>query len=81
MSYSGSPWYQTRFMWDKFSSVDDANNWLAKNDIYVCYILETPTEEDIELPNIPTFKGTTIIEVDTEIQPSNMEVVYKGKTA
>ena len=38
-----------------------------------------PTEETIELPNIPTLKGTTILEVDTTIQPSNIEVVYKGK--
>ena len=36
-------------------------------------------EEEIELPNIPTFKGTTIIEVDTNILPSNMEVKYIGK--
>lgn len=34
---------------------------------------------NIELPNIPTFKGTTILSVDTTIQPSNLEVVYKGK--
>lgn len=37
------------------------------------------TGTDIELPNIPTFKGTTIIEVDTNILPSNMEVKYIGK--
>lgn len=34
---------------------------------------------DIQLPSIPTFKGTTILSVDTEIQPSNAEVVYMGK--
>ena len=34
---------------------------------------------NIELPNIPTLKGTTILSVDTNIQPSNVEVVYKGK--
>lgn len=37
------------------------------------------TEETIELPNIPTIKGTTILSVDTTIQPSNLEVTYKGK--
>lgn len=36
-------------------------------------------EETIELPNIPTFKGTTILSVDTTIQPSNAEVKYMGK--
>lgn len=45
----------------------------------VTYALATPIEEAIELPNIPTFKGTTILSVDTTIQPSNLEVVYKGK--
>ena len=47
--------------------------------IIISYVLTTPTEETIELPTIPTFKGTTIIEVDTDILPSNMEVIYIGK--
>ena len=33
----------------------------------------------ISLPNIPTIKGTTIFEIDTEIQPSSMYIKYKGK--
>ena len=41
--------------------------------------LETIDPETIELPNIPTIKGTTIIEVDTNILPSNMDVKYYGK--
>lgn len=53
--------------------------WLANNNVDVYYIMKTPIEEDIELPNIPTHKGTTILEVDTTTQPSNLEVVYKGK--
>lgn len=35
------------------------------------------TEENAVLPEIPTFSGTTTIETDTEIQPSNMEITYK----
>ena len=42
----------------------------------VCYVLEEQIEESIELPNLPTFKGTTIYTIDTSIQPSNMEVTY-----
>ena len=38
-----------------------------------------PEEEIIELPNIATFKGNTIIKVDTDIQPSNMQIEYIGK--
>ena len=33
----------------------------------------------ISLPNIPTIKGTTIFEIDTEIQPSSMYIKYKSK--
>lgn len=36
-------------------------------------------EETIELPNIPTLKGNITIEIDAEVQPSNLEIVYKGK--
>lgn len=37
------------------------------------------TEETVILPKIPTFKGTTVITTDTEIQPSNMEITYKSR--
>ncbi len=30
-------------------------------------------------PEISMFKGTTIIENDTEIQPENMEIMYKSR--
>lgn len=42
----------------------------------VCYVLATPEEELIELPNLQQFKGTTIYEVNTEVKPSGMEVCY-----
>ena len=45
----------------------------------VFYVLEEAEEQPITLPTIPTFKGTTILSVDTTIQPSSLEVVYKGK--
>lgn len=37
------------------------------------------TSKNVILPEIPTFSGTTTIEIDTEIQPSNIEVTYKAK--
>lgn len=40
-------------------------------------IPNTPTETSISLPILPTFKGiTTVYEVGTTIQPSNMEAEY-----
>ena len=38
--------------------------------------LDTPVEESIALPAVPTDEGTVTVDVDTEIAPSNMEVVY-----
>ena len=67
---------------NKYSTVTEIYNYLSnngENEVYIMYTLATPIEEEIELPNIPTIKGTTILEVDTTIQPSNLEVVYKGK--
>ena len=37
------------------------------------------TTEPISIPSIPTFDGTTIIQTNTEIQPSNMEIKYKAR--
>lgn len=56
-----------------------AKEWFKENPVDYYFPLETPIEEEIELPNIPTIKGTTLLSVDTKIQPSNLEVVYKGK--
>ena len=53
-------------------------NWLSNNNITL-YYSKQPTEETVALPNIPTIKGTTVIEIDTKIQPSNMYIKYKGK--
>ena len=52
-------------------------NILKDNVVYGISV--TPTEEPITLPNIVTQKGTNIIEIDTTITPSNMEVTYRGK--
>ena len=65
----------------------DLDGMIAKLEEYensgepltIYYSTNEIPEKTIELPNIPTHKGTTILEIDTEIQPSNMEVVYKGK--
>lgn len=52
-------------------------NWLAENNITLWYPLASPETEQIQIPTIPTLKGTTIITTDTKIQPSDMEITYK----
>lgn len=60
-------------------TVAEFKAWLSENKPTIFYPLETPTEESVVLPEITTIKGTNIIDVETEIKPSNVEVTYKGK--
>ena len=60
------------------NSLTLANEWLVEQynngtPMKIQYILATPDPQPIELPNIPTLKGTTVLSVDTTIQPSNIE--------
>jgi hypothetical protein len=61
---------------------DDLNSFkkfIMSNPTTIDYILATQQEETIELPNIPTHTGTTVIEIDTTIQPSAVQYqYYKG---
>ena len=61
------------------SSSEIANaikQYIQDNEIDIYYVLKTPIEEAIELPKIPTHKGTSIISADTSVQPSNAEITY-----
>ena len=53
-------------------------NWLSENPITAYYVLAEPTTENLALPKIPTFNGTTIITTDTEVESSDIEITYKG---
>ena len=55
-------------------------NWLSSNPVTVDYVLETPTEEDIELPNIPTIDGNNTLNIETEITPSQVYIKYKSNS-
>ena len=39
-------------------------------------VINPPTEETVNLPALPQFKGTTIYEIQTDIKPSGMEAKY-----
>lgn len=56
-----------------------ANQWLSTlpdKDKEIYMILDTPTEESVSLPTLKTFKGTSIMSVNTSIQPSNIKTKY-----
>lgn len=64
-----------------FSSADEFKASLvelynAGNPLEMYIVSETESTESIVLPTIQTHKGTTIMEVDTDVLPSNMEIMY-----
>lgn len=44
--------------------------------VKVYYQLETPTEENIDVPIINTLEGTTNLKIETEIEPSYVKLIY-----
>jgi len=55
---------------------DKFQTWLAQNPTYVYHATTSPTTVPINLPNIPTFAGSTIIEVGASIKPNNVDITY-----
>lgn len=47
--------------------------------VTIWYQLATPTTETVDVPQIPTLKGNCTIDVDTEVQPTDMSVTYKSR--
>ena len=86
ISYIGTIWaYNTPLL---YSDIQLEEGGLTDYEPYVeptttnIYLDEPLTEGQTinykadNLPKLPTFKGTTIYSIDTQIQPSNMEVSY-----
>lgn len=67
---------------DGADGVDNFKSYLAQQyangtPVKFYYLRVTPITELIELPQIPTFAGTNVIDVDTAVKPSQMYV--KGR--
>ena len=60
------------------STTSAFKTWLSSHNVTVDYALATPTEEDIELPNINLIEGKNIITIGTELE-SIIEVEYYSK--
>jgi hypothetical protein len=57
-----------------------AAQYAAGTPVTIVYPLATATEESVTLPALPTERGaTTTVDVATEVVPSNVEIVYRGK--
>lgn len=72
--------FQMKILSSRLSTID-ANGfktWLSTHNTEVDYILATPTEETIELPEIMTIKNINNLSFETEIQPSEFYMKYKS---
>ena len=75
--------YLNIWILDKTSTLADWEKYLnqqynAGTPITVHVVMVSPTIESITLPQLPTFSGTTIVSTGTEVEPSDMEIAYKG---
>lgn len=66
-------------MWKVEYDVDVFKQWLAKqsisgNPVTIDYVLDTPSEESIDLPDIKTLDGTSTLQVNTTVSPSNVKL-------
>ena len=66
-----------RVRWDDmFPTLTDWTNYIKNNESYIVYVRNSSIEEEIDLPQLLQFKGTTTYKFGTVVQPSNMEVTY-----
>lgn len=61
-----------------FDTLSKFLDWLSTHNTTVYYVLATPTEESITLPNIPTIDGNNTLNIETEITPSQVYIKYKS---
>lgn len=59
-------------------NLENLKSSLSIKNMTLQYPLETPTEEPITLPNIPTIDGNNILNIETEITPSQVYIKYKS---
>lgn len=79
----GSFWYtydgkNLAFQKDRVLNVAEFKTWLSEHPVPVYYVLATPTEEDIELPELHLIEGKNTITIGTELE-SIIEVEYYSK--
>lgn len=66
------------------SDVSELKAWLesqytAGTPVKVYYVLAEPETKAVESTEIPTIQGTNIIDINTEVKPSNLKITYKSK--
>ena len=61
------------------TTLEEFKQWLEDNLPVIYYPLKTIDEYSVELPDISVDQGTNVINVNSNITPSNVEITYLGK--
>ena len=69
-------WLYIRCSNERCSTVKDFKSFLAEAKPQVLFVKKNETEEMIDVPKLPTFRGTTIYEVTTDVPTSKIEAEY-----
>lgn len=73
-------WFGVCVSAEDYPTVDDFKSFLAtkysEGNPLKAYIIKPKEQQSIDLPKLKTHKGTNVISVDTDIQPSNMQIQY-----
>ena len=76
---SGNMWIQSTSSYpriyisnDNYATVDTFKTYLASNNVTGYFVLETPTEESIDVPEIPSLTGNVTYSIGTNIKPSSI---------
>lgn len=56
------------------STVAEFRQYLNSNPANIDYVLDTPTEETIDLPDIKILEGSSTLSINTSVSPSNVKL-------
>lgn len=69
-------WIYIRCSNERCSTVKNFKSFLSDIKPQVLFIQKNETEERVEIPKLPTFRGTTIYEIATDVPVSEIEAEY-----
>lgn len=76
--------FQMRGVKEQFANISAWKSYLAAQysagtPVTVYYVLAEPEIKTVSPVEIPTIQGTNIIDINTEVKPSNLKITYKSK--
>lgn len=58
------------------NTIDELTQWFNTSNAYIDFMVSNPATQQIQVPAIISKRGTNIIKTETEVQPTNITVLY-----